>query len=160
MGLRDRFVRSHSILGGAPLLAEAADGLSLHTGDRVCINFIRVALESRVLKHHRYFIGWLCVGINSSILSYFTVAFLSQWWLRTRYPRWFAQYNYIIGAGESRQRVCVSKLRIGTALDGGTQVMVFILSFAVQGAAGTSHLFPNWWGADQNGNYDHCAYLT
>ncbi|KAH0827797.1 OPT oligopeptide transporter protein-domain-containing protein [Lanmaoa asiatica] len=67
-----------------------------------------------------YFIGWLCVGINSSILSYFMIAFLSQWWLRTRYPRWFAQYNYIIGA----------------ALDGGTQVMVFILSFAVQGAAG------------------------
>ena len=53
-------------------------------------------------------------------------------------------------------------LRMGIiiALDGGTQVMVFILSFAVQGAAGTSHLFPQWWGADQNGNYDHCAYLT
>ncbi|KAG2062938.1 OPT oligopeptide transporter [Suillus decipiens] len=50
-----------------------------------------------------YFIGWLCVGINSSILSYFTIAFLSQWWLRTRYPRWFAKYNYIIGAGESSQ---------------------------------------------------------
>ncbi|KAF8135498.1 OPT oligopeptide transporter protein-domain-containing protein [Boletus edulis] len=91
-----------------------------------------------------YFIGWLCVGINSSILSYFAVGFLSQWWLRTRYPRWFARYNYIIGA----------------ALDGGTQVMVFLLSFAVQGAAGTSHLFPSWWGANQGGNYDHCAYLT
>ena len=44
-----------------------------------------------------------------------------------------------------------------TALDGGTQVMVFILSFAVQGAAGTSHLFPQWWGANQGGNYDRCA---
>ncbi|KAG2150606.1 OPT oligopeptide transporter protein-domain-containing protein [Suillus clintonianus] len=91
-----------------------------------------------------YFMGWLCVGINSSILSYFTVAFVSQWWLRTRYPRWFAKYNYIIGA----------------ALDGGTQVMVFILSFAVQGAGGTSHLFAAWWGANQAGNYDHCARLT
>ncbi|KAG2134261.1 OPT oligopeptide transporter protein-domain-containing protein [Suillus cothurnatus] len=91
-----------------------------------------------------YYIGWLCVGINSSLLSYFAVAFLSQWWLRTRYPRWFAKYNYIIGA----------------ALDGGTQVMVFILSFAVQGAAGTSHLFPTWWGADQGGNYDHCLMLN
>lgn len=91
-----------------------------------------------------YFIGWLCVGINSSILSYFTIAFLSQWWLRTRYPRWFAKYNYIIGA----------------ALDGGTQVMVFILSFAVQGAGGTSHLFPAWWGANQGGNYDHCLMLN
>ncbi|KAG1802883.1 OPT oligopeptide transporter protein-domain-containing protein [Suillus plorans] len=91
-----------------------------------------------------YFIGWLCVGINSSILSYFAVAFFSQWWLRTRHPRWFAKYNYIIGA----------------ALDGGTQVMVFILSFAVQGAGGNAHMFPAWWGANQSGNYDHCAPLN
>ncbi|KAG1866764.1 OPT oligopeptide transporter protein-domain-containing protein [Suillus subluteus] len=91
-----------------------------------------------------YYIGWLCVGINSSLLSYFAIAFLSQWWLRTRYPRWFAKYNYIIGA----------------ALDGGTQVMVFILSFAVQGAAGTSHLFAPWWGANQGGNYDRCLMLN
>ncbi|KAI0317705.1 OPT oligopeptide transporter protein-domain-containing protein [Amylostereum chailletii] len=90
-----------------------------------------------------YYIGWLCVGINSSILSYFVIAWLSQWWLRTRYPKWFAKYNYILGA----------------ALDGGTQVMVFILSFAVQGAAGTSHLFPQWWGANQEGNYDRCAVI-
>jgi len=90
-----------------------------------------------------YYIGWLCVGINSSILSYFSVAFISQWWLRTRYPRWFAKYNYILAA----------------ALDGGTQVMVFILSFAVQGASGDSHLFPQWWGANQAGNYDRCALV-
>lgn len=91
-----------------------------------------------------YYIGWLCVGINSSILSYFAIAWFSQWWLRTRYPGWFAKYNYILGA----------------ALDGGTQVMVFILSFAVFGAAGSSHLFPQWWGANQNGNYDRCLYIN
>ncbi|KAJ7592901.1 OPT oligopeptide transporter protein-domain-containing protein [Mycena floridula] len=51
------------------------------------------------------------------------------------YPKWFVKYNYIVAA----------------ALDGGTQVMVFILSFAVQGASGDSHLFPQWWGANQNG---------
>ncbi|KAG1832079.1 OPT oligopeptide transporter protein-domain-containing protein [Suillus variegatus] len=90
------------------------------------------------------YIGWLCVGINSSILAYFAVAFLSQWWLRTRYPRWFTKYNYLVGA----------------ALDGGTQVMVFFLSFAVQGAAGAAHLFPAWWGANQGGNYDRCSYLN
>ncbi|THH03265.1 hypothetical protein EW145_g6393 [Phellinidium pouzarii] len=90
-----------------------------------------------------YYIGWLCVGINSSILSYFTIAWFSQWYLRTRCPRWFAKYNYILGA----------------ALDGGTQVMVFILSFAVFGAAGNSHLFPQWWGANQNGNYDRCLVI-
>ncbi|KIK99289.1 hypothetical protein PAXRUDRAFT_132372 [Paxillus rubicundulus Ve08.2h10] len=86
------------------------------------------------------YIGWLCVGINSSYLSYFAIAFFSQWWIRTRYPRLFQKYNYLVGA----------------ALDGGTQVMVFILSFAVQGATGTPHPFPDWWGANQSGNYDHC----
>jgi OPT family small oligopeptide transporter len=90
-----------------------------------------------------YYIGWLCVGINSSIFSYFSIAWVSQWWLRTRYPRWFAKYNYILAA----------------ALDGGTQVMIFILSFAVFGASGNSHLFPQWWGADQNGNYDRCVLI-
>ena len=46
------------------------------------------------------------------------------------------------------------------ALDGGTQAMVFMLSFAVEGAAGKSHLFPQWWGANQNGNYDRCAVAS
>ncbi|KAJ7158584.1 OPT oligopeptide transporter protein-domain-containing protein [Mycena filopes] len=91
-----------------------------------------------------YYIGWLCVGINSSLFSYFSIAYLSQWWLRTRYPRWFTKYNYILAA----------------ALDGGTQVMVFILSFAVQGASGKSHLFPQWWGANQAGNYDRLSNFT
>ncbi|KAF7966571.1 hypothetical protein HWV62_37847 [Athelia sp. TMB] len=91
-----------------------------------------------------YFIGWLCVGINASITMYFAIAWFSQWFLRTRYPRWFAKYNYILGA----------------ALDGGTQVMVFVLSFAVQGAAGTAHPFPEWAGAYQSGNYDRCLYVS
>ncbi|KAJ7067142.1 OPT oligopeptide transporter protein-domain-containing protein [Mycena amicta] len=90
-----------------------------------------------------YYIGWLCVGINSSVTTYFAIAYISQWWLRTRYPRWFTKYNYVLAA----------------ALDGGTQVMVFILSFAVQGASGASHLFPQWWGANKNGNYDRCAVV-
>ncbi|KAF8120919.1 OPT oligopeptide transporter protein-domain-containing protein [Boletus edulis] len=88
-------------------------------------------------------VGWLGGGINSMVASYFMIAFASQWWIRTRYPSWFQKYNYLVGA----------------ALDGGTQVMVFILSFAVEGAAGTSHLFPAWWGANQGRNYDRCLYL-
>ncbi|KAI0058136.1 OPT oligopeptide transporter [Artomyces pyxidatus] len=90
-----------------------------------------------------YYVGWLCVGINSSVMSYFLVGYFSQWFLRTRYPKWFIKYNYVLSA----------------AMDGGTQVMVFVLSFAVQGAAGKAHLFPQWWGANQNGNYDRCATL-
>lgn len=89
------------------------------------------------------FIGTLAAGVNASALSFFIVGFASQWWLRTRHPRWFQKYNYIVAA----------------ALDGGTQVMTFILSFAVFGAAGHIHLFPSWWGANQAGNYDHCMLL-
>ncbi|KAJ7650113.1 OPT oligopeptide transporter protein-domain-containing protein [Roridomyces roridus] len=88
-----------------------------------------------------YYIGWLSSGINSQTGMYFAIAYLSQWWLRTRYPRWFNKYNYVLAA----------------ALDGGTQVMVFILSFACQGASGDSHPFPQWWGANQAGNYDRCV---
>ncbi|KZS98527.1 OPT oligopeptide transporter [Sistotremastrum niveocremeum HHB9708] len=90
-----------------------------------------------------YYIGWLCVGINSSITSYFIIAWISQFYLRTKYPKWFRKYNYILGA----------------ALDGGTQVMIFILSFAVQGAGGTSHPFPAWWGNNENGNFDRCLFI-
>ena len=46
-------------------------------------------------------------------MSFFVVAFLSQWWMRTRYPGWFAKYNYIVAA----------------ALDGGTQVGFVALQF-------------------------------
>ena len=54
---------------------------------------------------------------------YFIVAFASQWYLRTRYPRWFAKYNYILGA----------------ALDGGTQIAVFIVSRTITSQKYTDH---------------------
>lgn len=71
--------------------------------------------QSNWLDGASYYIGWLCVGINSSIFSYFSVAWFSQWWLRTRYPKWFAKYNYIIAA----------------ALDGGTQVKPYIFLWRI-----------------------------
>lgn len=39
------------------------------------------------------------------------IGFASQWWLRTRRPGWFKKYNYLLSA----------------ALDGGSQVIIFIL---------------------------------
>ncbi|KAF8120134.1 OPT oligopeptide transporter protein-domain-containing protein [Boletus edulis] len=90
-------------------------------------------------------IGWLSGGITSMVLSFFAVALASQWWIRTRHPRWFQKYNY------------PSSVRV--SLDGGTQVMVFILSFAVNGLAGKAHLFPAWWGGESRWNYDHCLNL-
>ncbi len=43
--------------------------------------------------------GMLAAGINSPALVYFAVAWVSQLFLRTRRPKWFAKYNYILGAG-------------------------------------------------------------
>ena len=55
-----------------------------------------------------------------------TVGFVSQVWLRKCHPGWYRKYNYILGG----------------AFDGGAQVMIFILSFAVFGAAGVQRPFP------------------
>ena len=51
---------------------------------------------------------------------------VSQLWLRKYHAGWYRKYNYILGG----------------ALDGGAQVMVFILSFAVFGASGVQKPFP------------------
>jgi hypothetical protein len=88
-----------------------------------------------------YYIGWLSVGINSSILSFFVVGFFSQFWLRKYKPEFFREYNYILSA----------------AMDGGTQVLTFILTFALFGGAGHQVQFPSYWGNAWNkGNYDLC----
>ncbi|KAF3055189.1 Glutathione transporter 1 [Daldinia childiae] len=78
-------------------------------------------------------------GNTSWIWSSIAVGIFSQLWLRRRLPRIYNKYNYLIGA----------------ALDGGSQLVIFILSFAVFGASGTAHPFPTWWG-NPSGNPDHC----
>jgi OPT oligopeptide transporter protein len=66
------------------------------------------------------YVGLLNVGVNSVTMPWFAIGAWSQLYMRKYYPNWFIKYNYILSA----------------ALDGGTQVMVFILSFAVFGTAG------------------------
>ena len=58
-----------------------------------------------------WYMGWLFVGSNASCGMYFVLGFLAQFWLRKYYPHLFVKYNYLVSA----------------ALDGGTQVIVFIL---------------------------------
>ena len=72
-----------------------------------------------------FYMCYLNVGINSSVMMFFLFGFASQWYVRRNYPSTFVQYNYLISA----------------ALDGGTSFMVFILSFAVLGAAGAAVAF-------------------
>jgi OPT family oligopeptide transporter len=83
--------------------------------------------------------GHTVYGTTSWMWSSIAVGIFSQVWLRRRRPHVYNKYNYLIGA----------------ALDGGSQIVVFVLSFAVFGASGKTYLFPAWWG-NPDGNPDHC----
>jgi OPT family oligopeptide transporter len=86
-----------------------------------------------------WYFGYLVIGINSSVWIFFAIGFFGQFYLRKYRAAQFVKWNYLVSG----------------ALDGGTQVMVFVLSFAVAGASGVSRPFPNWWGND-GGNVDRC----
>ncbi|CAK5277553.1 unnamed protein product [Mycena citricolor] len=86
------------------------------------------------------YIGYLPYSVNGQWTSCMIIGTWSQWYMRTRRPKWFAKYNYILSA----------------ALDGGSQVIIFILSFAVFGASGTAVAFPNWWGNPATLSADRC----
>lgn len=89
-------------------------------------------------------LGWLSVGINSSLLPYFCIGLFSQGYLRRYKPVLFAKYIIIVAA----------------AIGGGYQIIVFILTFAVFGGSGEAHDFPIWWGNNLDGNVDRCKYMN
>ncbi|RQM08092.1 hypothetical protein DH86_00000527 [Scytalidium sp. 3C] len=89
-----------------------------------------------------WYMGYLVVGVNSSVWIYFVIGYVGQWYFRKYRPHQFIKWNYLVSAG----------------MDGGTQVMVFLLSFAVAGASGQARPFPQWWGNNINGNADRCAF--
>ncbi|KAJ7093296.1 peptide transporter MTD1 [Mycena belliarum] len=88
-------------------------------------------------------LGYLSVGINTSVFTTFLLAVFSQYYLRRYRPRWFRKYNFLLSA----------------ALDGGTQVMVFVFTFAVGGGSGKVANMPNW-ALNPVGNPDYCMRLT
>ena len=98
-----------------------------------------VKTTSLVLPTVFLYMGWMTTGQNCVILTTILVGLISQGWIRTRYPGLFRKYNYIVGAG----------------WDGGSLFVIFILSFAVFGAAGTEHPFPTWAG-NPAGYPDYC----
>ncbi|KAE9401758.1 OPT superfamily oligopeptide transporter [Gymnopus androsaceus JB14] len=79
----------------------------------------------------------LGVGVNTQVNTSMTLGIISQYWIRNRYPRAFTKYNYIVAG----------------ALDGGTQVISFILNLALFGAAGPA---VPWWGNDGKYSADRC----
>ncbi|KAK0433031.1 OPT oligopeptide transporter [Armillaria borealis] len=71
-------------------------------------------------------LGYLSVGINSSVFTSFVLAVFSQYYLRKYHATWFRKYNFLMSA----------------ALDGGTAIMIFVWTFAVGGAGGKTVAFP------------------
>ena len=57
------------------------------------------------------YVGYLPYSVNGQWWSCVVIGFATQWWARTRRPAWFKKYNYLTSA----------------ALDGGSQVILFIL---------------------------------
>ncbi|KAI0053806.1 oligopeptide transporter [Auriscalpium vulgare] len=99
-----------------------------------------VKTDSIMLPIIYMYSAWFYVGVNSVIWAQIIVGVVSQLWLRRYHPAWYRKYNYILGG----------------ALDGGAQVMIFILSFAVFGASGVERPFPYWAGNPGKGNVDYC----
>jgi len=81
--------------------------------------------------------------MNVSTMSYYIIGIFGQFYLRRYRPKYFVKWNYLVSA----------------ALDGGTQVILFILTFAVNGGSGTARPFPSWWGNHVD-NVDRCMYNT
>ncbi|KAG6827810.1 hypothetical protein H0H92_010388 [Tricholoma furcatifolium] len=67
------------------------------------------------------------LGANKVVTPVLCSVF-SQFYLRKYRPGWFRKYNFLLSA----------------ALDGGTQVMVFVFTFAVGGGSGKVVNMPNW----------------
>lgn len=90
------------------------------------------------------FSGYLAVISPQSctMLSGLLVPIFIQWYIRLYRPRVFKKYTYLVTA----------------AFDGGSLLVMFILSFAVFGAAGNGFgsPFPIWWGNKRPGFPDHC----
>ncbi|CAO1621252.1 unnamed protein product [Parajaminaea phylloscopi] len=95
-----------------------------------CIRSVREAGPYIATPVWLYYLAQLSNGVNSAFLSSLLLAAFCQLWLRTKRPRLFIDFNYVAAAG----------------IDGGGSIMIFVLSFAVFGASGTSHLFPTWFG--------------
>ncbi|KAJ7899268.1 OPT oligopeptide transporter [Mycena olivaceomarginata] len=88
-------------------------------------------------------LGFLAVGINSSVFTSFLLAIFSQYYLRKYRATWFRKYNFLLSA----------------ALDGGTSVMIFVFTFAVGGGSGKVIPFPTW-ALNPTGNPDYCKRLS
>jgi hypothetical protein len=82
-------------------------------------------INTAVLAHG---LGSLARGTNGFINTVMVIGLTSHFYLRRYHANFFRNYNYLFGA----------------AIDGGSQIFVFVYSFSVGGAAGNATPFPNW----------------
>jgi uncharacterized oligopeptide transporter (OPT) family protein len=98
------------------------------------LDYLNVTIICGAMNH-------LSHGTHSAFLMHYVVGIISQFWLRKYKTNWFIKYNYILSAG----------------MDGGAQVIAFLLTFTVLGAGGKTVPFPPYWGNNhQKGNFDYC----
>ncbi|EPE02671.1 opt oligopeptide transporter [Ophiostoma piceae UAMH 11346] len=89
-----------------------------------------------------WYLGYLSVGINASVTVYFAPALFVHAYVSRKHAAWFMRYNFVLAA----------------AISGGTELLVFVTTFAVQGGSGTPVPFPPYWGNKfQSGNFDSCT---
>jgi len=88
-------------------------------------------------------IGDLSGGTNGYVNTIMVVGLLSHFYIRKYRAGWFRKYNYLFGA----------------AIDGGSQIFVFIFSFALAGAGGVTVNFPTW-ALNPAGNADYCKVTS
>ncbi|PCH43920.1 peptide transporter MTD1 [Wolfiporia cocos MD-104 SS10] len=86
-----------------------------------------------------YNIGDLGGGTNGYVNTWMVIGLTSHFYIRRYRAGWFRKYNYLLGA----------------AVDGGSQIFVFIFSFVLGGAGGLTVNFPNW-ALNPVGNADYC----
>ncbi|KAG0146296.1 hypothetical protein CROQUDRAFT_44570 [Cronartium quercuum f. sp. fusiforme G11] len=86
------------------------------------------------------FAGTFYECVTSGFTLRMVFGFISQFYWKRYYKDWYKNYNYILSA----------------ALDGGTQIAVVLLTFLLQGGAGFTAKFPNYFLNPASGPRDYC----
>ncbi|KAF1927512.1 OPT superfamily oligopeptide transporter [Didymella exigua CBS 183.55] len=121
-------------------------GAGIVAAHRIFAHFVprigKFSLEEINLPQFIQYAGYIPYNQSQTcvLLSWTIVGFYTQFYLRNYRPRIFKDYSYLIAG----------------AFDGASLTCLFILSFAVFGAGGPAVPFPQWWGNNVAGNYDHC----
>ncbi|CAH7684753.1 putative oligopeptide transporter [Phakopsora pachyrhizi] len=94
------------------------------------------------------------LGVTSGRTTAVILAIFTQYYLRKYRFQWYQKYNWREGQNKRFFTNCLS-----LQLDGGTQMAVFVLSFALQGGAGFKVDMPTYF-LNPKGTRDYCYLPT